>query len=97
MGWNDHFLNAGEDEDMSHSDMAIPEQQKEEFFKVSSANFLNLTVTHYIELAFEITKGFERKECHGTLNGCRVVVPFKGHLYEILVNPIAPIPEVKND
>ena len=89
---------------MSHSDEAIPEQQKEEMFQATKSPFdqvldclrpiTNVNLTHYIELGVELTRGFERKEFHGTLTGCRIVLPYRGHIYEVLINPIAPIEEV---
>jgi hypothetical protein len=86
---------------MSHSDQAIPEQQKEEMFQETLKNIVrpitNVNLTHYIELGVDLSRGFERKEFHGTLTGCRIVLPYLGHLYEVLINPIAPIEEVKNE
>lgn len=92
---------------MSHSDESITEQQKEEFYKASTDQSLkalmecmrpitNVNLTHYIELGVELTRGFERKDFHGTLTGCRIVLPYRGHIYEVLINPIAPIEEVKS-
>jgi hypothetical protein len=78
---------------MSHSDLSITEQQKEAFFQAIRP-ITNVNLTHYIELGVELTRGFERKEFHGTLNGCRIVLPYRGHIYEVLINPIAPIEEV---
>jgi len=67
-----------------------------EFDALASKPISNLNLTHYIELGVELSRGFERKEFHGTLRGCRIVLPYRGHIYEVLVNPIAPIEEVKS-
>jgi hypothetical protein len=89
MGWNDYFLNAREDEteedEMSHSDMAIEGQQKAE---VEKSRLTHAFDVMRICLKLWYLKHNFPRNVHATASGFRSVVNHLGQQYEVIVNPL---------